>query len=417
MAQNILGLIESVLGDELTPDSMVTIQKKPHDFFCKLKKVHEELERNYTLPELRPDEVRPYVPIIHQGTQFSGITLSYYGDFDSIASAETATDSLTQHLLYCHSIAVDNPLAFMLDYFPGNDRFTEEIKPKIFNYLHFICSIRPLIDEGIVHLVEWSPKRLFAFGSWPPLLFDKEDLGVVAKETDWSDMQDCFKVSVDSVPVEAKAIFLGSEISPEIGAVLGKSKTLGGNFSVYLPRRCYQSLFSHLVRKGNELLQTIQPNGEHDMLLTAELLALDLPRLNNLSLGDLVAIRRSEDVFEDWRRSLRRGLREASRLDPCLLGRENTALQAIRDELAELARRAGLATTKSRVLSSVRQGAKGFAVDTLAALIASPTAVSAAITAGGIKGGLEFLWNHLTAHTPTTQAKVSLQKHIVACSR
>src|SRR5260370_1150475 len=84
-----------------------------------------------------------------------GFKTRYWADLDSPDHQGLQARVLSQHLLYCHSVAISNQLSFILDFF---DPFLKDLKQKwrllLENYLVFLSQIKPLIEAEVVILVE-----------------------------------------------------------------------------------------------------------------------------------------------------------------------------------------------------------------------------------------------------------------------
>jgi hypothetical protein len=154
----VLDVIQDVFEEDLTPDLIGAIADRNKVPQAKLSEFGQHLRcfaDGRRAPPIKYDHLRPYIPVNHlrsYGADLSGIRLRYYGDdLDDLSYVHSSVDAISQYLLYCHSVAIDNTLAFTLDWFdPIGWAYMEERRPQLVHYLHFLHIIKPLIETGVV---------------------------------------------------------------------------------------------------------------------------------------------------------------------------------------------------------------------------------------------------------------------------
>src|SRR5262249_7571307 len=112
---SLLALVREVFEDDPGPDlidAVYRLHPRHLDRFLALYAERRETQSTYLhLPPNRGGELRPYL-----GARFSrgwtgrDVILQSFNDWSERGSAFQFIDRLKQHLLYCHSIALRNPL-------------------------------------------------------------------------------------------------------------------------------------------------------------------------------------------------------------------------------------------------------------------------------------------------------------------
>src|SRR5205823_990874 len=110
----------------------------------------------FVIPAKPDNELRPY--ITSKSIRRGKLPFDFRGAFEQAPVTGEEEDVLKQHLLYCHSVAIHDPLPYYLDCVETSYRW-EWIKAKITNYLAFLCQVQPLLREGILWLVDDVPFR------------------------------------------------------------------------------------------------------------------------------------------------------------------------------------------------------------------------------------------------------------------
>src|SRR2546426_6418398 len=117
-------VIKEVFEDELGPDLISAVPRVPSKMLYNLRDRVREYGHTARVPAKEVFHLRPFVPIDHridvQNTErvpAHGFQLRYWRDFKHPDLEGVQTRALTQHLLYCHSVAISNQLALITDLF------------------------------------------------------------------------------------------------------------------------------------------------------------------------------------------------------------------------------------------------------------------------------------------------------------
>lgn len=359
-------------------------------------------------PPLGEGELRPYFPT--QGTHLEawargGIDL----DRRSLATEEKmwlAVDRLKHRLLYCHSVAVDDPLPELLSLAVAQARLGNQGHSgmdALQNYVSLLLHMRELLRNHVLCLLSsWiyvtelraallqKPSNLIgpdAYEQTEPAVLDTglDEMAQVADEDvrrHWAD----FQRSESGRAFLRKLAF--EDASRRIHLAFDAVNDTDGKVSAYLPFRFDVDLLARFTEGIPQPLQSL-PDSENWLL--AGLIDIDLPGIADLQPEDLVAIRMGSDEFEDWRRALREALLRAEALPRSLRDRDAGAKKLVDETLAAAKRRIEDAMPRSRTLAGVRAGSiamLGGAVSvTLVGLInPAATLATAAAAIAGVAG-------------------------------
>jgi hypothetical protein len=123
-------------------------------------------------------------------------------------------------------------------------------------------------------------------------------------------------------------------------AELATSTVERGGWDLYLPQRAMQPVLAYLTEKEYPAAKTVSRTEQRHSRFLGDLLQVQLPNLTDqIKPGDLVAIRRDDAAFADWRKDLTAALRvldEKLAEQPALTPADQ--LQTIQDDLKGAAR-------------------------------------------------------------------------------
>ena len=254
----------------------------------------------------RPDVHGHLRPFVLGQAEFEGVDFGRPALNDLCGSDDTifkAVDRLKQQLLYCHSVALENPMGdwITLSIFAmqtGTDSlWGMRRSDNLAQWLAFLVNIRPLTDADIVTWVETeSAQRILGFPT--DLLEQAEEIvarspeiGACLPEADRGQLVKSVARTIDDV----------RSMHRHVGG-------LGGRVDYLLSHPLHDGVFA-LSRSS-----ATQRARKHEQGYLRSIMDARIPALEQLDLADLVAIRQGEDAFDRWRHSVEERLRDVSKL-------------------------------------------------------------------------------------------------------
>jgi len=257
-----------------------------------------------SFPALKEGELRPYFVTSSGLASWAQSGLPDLEAFDDQNEIWTAVDSIKHRLLYCHSLALDDPMGSLL--YTHSVRNAESSRARLLNFVNFLLHMAPLIRSGIICLK-------------PPDIYLPDE----AWGTRWSKVSQRVEEQLKDDPV-TKTMDIGelAEAAPEARDELAKL-----NFPDY------------------------------ENWLLSQLIDIDLPGVGALMPEDLVSIRMSSGVFADWRTTLSDAIRYADNAVPeHVWGRNAAVRKEVNARLQEGRAKLEATMPKSTFLKSGRAG-------------------------------------------------------------
>jgi hypothetical protein len=138
----------------------------------------------------------------------------------------------------------------------------------------------------------------------------------------------------------------------------------------YLPFRCDLDIIAAFQNRVEAHATEIKPElrafPAWDNWLLAQLIDIDLPRIEALTPNEIVAIR-SDGTFENWRISIRTALQQVAALPSDLINRERVAASLIKDILTPMRDSLTKKFRTSRFLANLRTGTTALVCGSLGA--------------------------------------------------
>jgi hypothetical protein len=242
-------------------------------------------------------------------------------------------DHRLKHLyLYAHGVCLPTGLFYALDtatewrdiardsYGYGFGDYVDPTYGELARRYYFaeLASHRPLADAGVLYwsisgLEDGKPHRYRDPAPSPhstnitvESLLTSDPRPEFAN-LDLSDMPDFFPDAFSPLARHGLVVQL---LLAELGHSL---PPLMGYGHLFFRHPAVMRLFRFMVQEDMFLQQIRLPSGVEsaEQLVTSTILRLDLPALDSLSIRDIVAIRKSNDVFAEWRSHLRNALGQA----------------------------------------------------------------------------------------------------------
>jgi hypothetical protein len=385
----ILDLAEAEFEEELGPDLFRAVEHASFDKLSNFQERARDYCRTAEVAAKASGQLRPYVPLErHNKAEVAHGLYLRPSDFKRPDRVEHGLDALKHHLLYCHSLAIDDPLPWLLDAFTLGERFSAyktEARAPVVNCLRFLHQIEPLLRARVVVLVENPIESLPTVHG---VLRDREPLIGTA---DFSDISEEMRERLETHGELARMVYV-EHADVELARGLEAVNKHTDRLDLYLPYLYYQQILRAVAEE--ERYGIPEWPREAELRVLGRLLSVRVPRLARLEPADIVSIRQSEAGFERWRNSLERGLRHVSALDPESIGRNAEELRLLRQELLEECQALESDIEASRFLSHAKRGAKEFAIGAVVALGLIPLAGPVALAGAAGTSGLRMLWNY-----------------------
>ncbi|WP_437929801.1 hypothetical protein WMF37_11285 [Sorangium sp. So ce291] len=363
---NQIEIVEKTLGESLAPDLIYAIERSfPRRRLVELHHSYKEFTTAFRLPPKKNAELRPFIN--HAASEGLGLNALYLDPRFSPTS--TRADSLIKHhLLYAHSVVLHDPLPYHLDFFEDEGAHHSDVnaRKRLANYLAFLMNLRPLIEANVLLFADDHPYKLPWLERnrhWPPykhLVASKFAGRTAASLRDLEGML----------------------------TTLVASELHEGQLDIYVEDVASLQHFAGAITLAPDQLR---PHPQEIHVLD-RLLKTDVPSISDLSLGDVVSIRKSEEAFDRWRRAMGRAI---SRIES--FGGENLfddARRVIHEEARGELAAAGADVRK--VATIAKDQVKAFTITSLAALAVSewhdPTS---AIARAGMAGLLSAFWQFM----------------------
>ena len=270
--------------------------------------------------------------------------------------------------------------------FCENSIFHEK-RLQVVNGLSFLLATRQLIESGILHLVENEPAIDFCFAnnrSCPLSSGIDYDQKKIVTASDFSALG----------PLSENERWLavyGSDNA--IAQTLFFNSLQPNGFDFHFAGGFYRDVLASICCKV-----TSDSLRETEQLL--DLTCVDVPNLQQLSIENIVAIRQSDTAFENWRKTLRKGLREA-RL------RDGTTSQSLLGAFMKDAKeKLDNEIQQSSFLSAAKSAFVSFGVGAFSGSMTG--SVTAAIIGSGVSASAEFLRSRLDSVGTNSQEFASV---------
>jgi hypothetical protein len=303
----VLDLIRNHFGDDVGPDLITTLAGRLPPEFRRFEDEYRVWTRESPrVPSRPPSHLRPFITGSYDRNRRVPLyDLVFRGDESTIFHA---VDAIKHQLLYCHSVALENPLQHLLfgeqglpsialaNIRGGNLGFRVNGGALFRRYLILLSHLRPLIDSGALILVEahWGvirrPIKL-------PLADVQSLIGDLNVDTNGyfpGDPED------EETRQRAKASMVGSclEYLRFVSAVRERSANA---VDLFIEEPTERIVFKHIQQRC-AMLAPVETR-EYEMRLLDHLLRLRLPHLDELSEANIHAIR-EEGAFTEWRHAL-----------------------------------------------------------------------------------------------------------------
>lgn len=293
---NVVDLFENTLSRKLSKDEL---EKHPLNLNDVRTLANESRQAYYkrSVPEKAEFEIRPFIdPTFNMGIMDYAVGGNISGNFENYVFNKNISGvmnkNIKQLLLYSHSIVINDPLDYLLDFFvyddtPNPPDFIIGRIDAVNSLLGEYAEISGLIKNRIVIPVEFYASNLN-----DAIFLDQQ-----ASETIKENLKGSFsQKNVDGY-------------SSVICNLIGRYNSFEGKADFFFPEKNYIPVLEEILRsiQFKFTSKDIDPPLEMAFLAT-----LDTLNPASLTTQDMVRIREEEEIFAEWRSFLSAVLRKSS---------------------------------------------------------------------------------------------------------
>ena len=250
-------------------------------------------------------------------------------------------DLIKRQLLYCHSVVLFDPLPYIADFLPVSDS-----RIQLENYLSWLFELSPLVKSGALCFISE--------------LGYKENPGILM-----NNLFRMFEGLQEDEVLQRIEESLSSEMKPLASWCLNNAKehlfemqqaisTQPNLLDFYFAAPYFRSIFKA------QFPDTI--GGVSSYLALPNLLSIEIPNLDEISVADMVNIRTNDETFETWRKDIRDSLLYVDKNRDRILDENGSLEQSLSNELKERARAIQDALSKNSWFGRAKRGVGGFAI-------------------------------------------------------
>jgi hypothetical protein len=292
-----------------------------------------------------------------------------------------------QLLLYSHQVAIHNPLRTAILRRLGKVGPAAHGLDELGYVLGELAYARPFVDSDVLVLVEserheiLSPdaQRIARLDMLPQLHQDVWPSYSVTEQHEFANVSMGWDEEPDNLAlVNFESIAVATYRSLDIA--LGVP-----GVDLWLPLRLQLPIAARILQSLSGESAAIASRQQISATATTSIATIQVPSIDRLAMSDLVAIRKNEEIFEEWRTTLAEALAEAERVG----GPSDAANMAVLQEFLTAARSRLDASARRKRVDYIRPTFRDFAIGTCGAVAASaafgggvaPSLVAASTTA------------------------------------
>lgn len=312
VATDIYEIVEEHFGEPASPDLVLKVREGRRETAVDFGRRYQEwvTTQKPRIAEKPTRQLRPFIEAAYHGPK--GVSLFAPAFSNDENQLWALYDGLVHHLLYCHSVAIENPLMHLMTssgvgrqlpflHLQGG-MFGFHVNPTIIlsRYIALLVELRGLVDCGAVVIVETGPSPMSGYAPQVTVYREADPPGVGTHQ---------FR-SRPYVLSDAQA----ARRHPA-------SRARGSRVGLAAPRRRH-----HRLHASGATADAAQGCSRQDRERGAGLRP-------DLAPGDIRAIRRSDETFNRWRQALGNGLGVVETLPDVPLTEEH--LNTVRGEIYE----------------------------------------------------------------------------------
>jgi hypothetical protein len=374
-------------------------------------------------PLLKDGELRPYFPAGDMPEWLQGRFTVDNHTLTMDGGDWKAVDAIKHRLLYCHSVAFDDPMPGVASLAIAQLRIPQPIHNGLLNYVNLLLHFGDLIRKHVVCPV--SHESYLRGHGRPDYVALGDEIQASVDKSNLPDIDELLEAAPEDIKVIWRADLKhesgGSLVksaslvkaSERISQALSSLKNAPGRLSLYFPFRYDVRLLERW--RGPESLREFR---DRDIRALNGLVDLEMPNLESLGPSEILAVR-SGDEFEQWRRSLKAALADAGQLPADLLNRAQEVRNVVDEQLIDGKARLEGAISKSQLLSGARKGAVTLLAGTASGIVVSYlTNNNFLATMAGVSTSAAINTAAEAISTPkTTEAQRAVLAHYVALLR
>lgn len=293
---NVVNLFENTLERPLDRKELEKNPLTPKDLQA-LAVESRELHNAKILPEKGEFEVRPFIdPEFNMGVMdyaVGGNLSNTFSDFvfdDSVSGRMTS--NIKRLLLYSHSVVINDPLDYILDFFYLNQEST--------------------LPPYILGRVDAANSLLKEFSDMAELIREK-----ILITTPFTVMNDGKIPYLDEASEQSIVEALADKVSTKelsryeylVRSLIARHNSFEGNADYFFPESKYVYILVEILRALGREFVSEQTKFQLNASLLARLNTIDV---DSLGVRDIVSIRTNDEIFEGWRGFLGQALKETA---------------------------------------------------------------------------------------------------------
>jgi hypothetical protein len=253
-------------------------------------------------PRQSSSEIRPYVLANQRHRPGSYASHSTWKE----QSRWEAVDAIKHRLLYCHSVAIENPMAiWMSESSFINPTYDSALRggylgwphnapSMLVGWLSFLLELRPAIESGAILIIEEESRDLV-------MAFSPKEVGLD------DDTADRLRRELG-----LESIFELTRAMKTLCVLVRRREFSRQAVNFELSDNGLKALFNRKFGTNQRAAGALRPDVDTAL---QTLLATDLPSLGQLSIQDLVAVRHDAEAFQTWRGHLHQVVDRFSSMD------------------------------------------------------------------------------------------------------
>lgn len=375
------------------------------------------------LPKLSSSILRPYLPYVAKPNwAVGGLQLDYH-TLKTEGAEWAIADAIKHRLLYCHSLALDDPLGHLLALTTiemQTKQSNDSGRIALLQFINLLLHFQSLIRNHTLCLI---PNRIYS-DNWVTRGRKCDEFVSALKQSSAYDPSEFMEAAPAAVQSVWKAHHQDADYlskvaahiaSSRIAAVLEAMQHMPDTVSLFLPFRADVEFLKADTRLSAEI--AADGFSDRDSWLLNELIDFDMPGLAELGPSELVNIRAGTE-FTEWRQALSKALIMANALPSTLWNRDEDVKRTVREQLAESRGRLEEQFSKSPTLTGLKKGTTVMLVGLVglgvSALI-DPTKVSTvALAALLAQSGMESVMESSGTPSPSSGTKAMLAHYVAA---
>ncbi len=337
-------------------------------------------------PELKNSELRPYLHTNHDLPAWAkgGLQLDLEA-FETSEKMWRTVDAIKHRLLYCHSVALNDPLSDLATLAAAQMRQSQPGRgmTALLNYVQLLIHMGKLLRDNVLCLVPpafYSPARVGPYQQRAEMY--QRLSSVPGGRNFWkqADIQEILKNAPETTRTEWESALHSGGTSEElirsvnfdaacqrIADALSATTDLKNCASIYLPYRYDIEL---LLACQSALIHSHLPGfRDADNWLLSRVIDMEVPGLCSLDPEQIVELRSDSAEFAMFRNELSSAIRAADSLPMNTLDRAGEIKRLTSVELASAKEKLELSLGKSPTLAALRKGSIAILGGTLSAAV------------------------------------------------